>query len=70
MALTTERLLTVDALLRDHVLRFTYTAHDMAPFARDLGYDETALPLGRRVAPSPARPPRRPLFPPLRPHPQ
>ena len=23
----------------DHVLRLTYTAHDMAPFARDLGYD-------------------------------
>ena len=27
------------ALVRDHVLRLTYTAHDMAPFARDLGYD-------------------------------
>ena len=26
-------------LVRDHVLRLTYTAHDMAPFARDLGYD-------------------------------
>ncbi|MDE0511990.1 MAG: restriction endonuclease [Gammaproteobacteria bacterium] len=26
-------------LIRDHVLRLTYTAHDMAPFARDLGYD-------------------------------
>ena len=25
--------------MRDHVLRLTYTAHDMAPFARDLGYD-------------------------------
>ena len=25
-------------LVRDHVLRLTYTAHDMAPFARDLGY--------------------------------
>ncbi len=23
--------------VRDHVLRLTYTAHDMAPFARDLG---------------------------------
>ena len=23
----------------NHVLRLTYTAHDMAPFARDLGYD-------------------------------
>ena len=26
-------------LVRDHVLHLTYTAHDMAPFARDLGYD-------------------------------
>ncbi len=26
------------ALVRDHVLRLTYTSHDMAPFARDLGY--------------------------------
>ena len=26
-------------LVRDHVLRLSYTAHDMAPFARDLGYD-------------------------------
>ena len=25
--------------MRDHVLRLTYTAHDMAPFARDLGYE-------------------------------
>ena len=30
---------TARALVRDHVLRLTYTAHDMAPFARDLGYD-------------------------------
>ena len=29
---------TVDELVRDHVLRLTYTSHDMAPFARDLGY--------------------------------
>ena len=26
-------------IARDHVLRLTYTAHDMAPFARDLGYE-------------------------------
>ena len=26
-------------LVRDHVIRLTYTAHDLAPFARDLGYD-------------------------------
>jgi len=30
---------TVGDLVRDHVLRLTYTAHDMAPFARDMGYD-------------------------------
>ena len=29
---------TVRDLVQDHVLRLTYTAHDMAPFARDLGY--------------------------------
>ena len=31
--------ITARELVRDHVLRLTYTAHDMAPFARDLGYD-------------------------------
>ena len=30
---------TARKLVRDHVLRLTYTAHDMAPFARDLGHD-------------------------------
>ena len=30
---------TAGDLVRDHVLRLTYTAHDMEPFARDLGYD-------------------------------
>ena len=30
---------TARNLVRNHVLRLTYTAHDMAPFARDLGYD-------------------------------
>ena len=30
---------TARELVRDHVLRLTYTAHDMASFARDLGYD-------------------------------
>ena len=30
---------TARDLVRDHVLRLTYTAHDIAPFARDLGYD-------------------------------
>ena len=31
---------TARDLVRDHVLRLTYTAHDMAPFARDLGYHD------------------------------
>ena len=30
---------TARDLVRDHVLRLTYTADDMAPFARDVGYD-------------------------------
>ena len=30
---------TAGELVRDHVLRLTYTAHDMAPFAKDMGYD-------------------------------
>ena len=30
---------TARELVRDHVLRLTYTAHDMKPFARDLGCD-------------------------------
>ena len=30
---------TARDLVRDHVLRLTYTANDMTPFARDLGYD-------------------------------
>ena len=35
---------TARALVRDHVLRLTYTAHDVAPFARDLGYDGPPFP--------------------------
>ena len=31
-------------LVRDHVLRLTYTAHDMAPFARDLGHHGPPFP--------------------------
>ena len=33
--------MTAHELVRDHVLRLTYTAHDMTPFARDLGYGGT-----------------------------
>ena len=30
---------TAREIVRDHVLRLTYTAYDMRPFSRDLGYD-------------------------------
>ena len=30
---------TARELVRDHVLRLTYTAYDLTPFARDLGYE-------------------------------
>jgi hypothetical protein len=30
--------ITAEDLVRDHVLRLTYTAHDMAGFAQDIGY--------------------------------
>ena len=30
---------TARELVRDHVLQLSYTAHDLAPFARDLGYE-------------------------------
>ncbi len=30
---------TAREIVRDHVLRLTYTSHDMEPFARDLGYN-------------------------------
>ena len=51
---------TARELVRDHVLRLTYTAHDMAPFARDLGYDSPPFVWERRGTPPPARQARRP----------
>ena len=60
---------TARELVRDHVLRLTYTAHDMEPFARDLGYDGPPFVMGRGGAPPPAGEARRPLLPPLRPRP-
>ncbi len=30
---------TAEAIIRDHVLRLSYTAHDLKPFAEDQGYD-------------------------------
>ena len=35
---------TAADLVRHHVLRLTYTAHDMAPFARDLGHHGPPFP--------------------------
>ena len=35
------RQLSAHDIVKDHVLRLTYTAHDMAPFARDMGYVKT-----------------------------
>ena len=35
---------TARELVRDHVLRLTYTAHDLTPFARDLGCDGPPFP--------------------------
>ena len=35
---------TARDLVRSHVLRLTYTAHDVAPFARDLGHDGPPFP--------------------------
>ena len=35
---------TARNLVREHVLRLTYTAHDLAPFARDLGYAADPFP--------------------------
>ena len=29
---------TAETIIRDHVLRLSYTAHDLKPFAEDLGY--------------------------------
>ena len=34
---------TARDLVRDQLLQLTYTAHDMAPLARDLGYDGPPL---------------------------
>ena len=61
---------TAADLIRDHVLRLTYTSHDMAPFARDLGHHGPPFPWDDRSPPPPPRPPRRPLLPPLRPRPR
>ena len=35
---------TAADLVRDHVLRLTFTSHDMAPFARDLGHHGSPFP--------------------------
>lgn len=35
---------TAEAIARDHVLRLTYTAHDMKPFAEDMGHTGPPFP--------------------------
>ena len=35
---------TAEAIVKDHVLRLTYTAHDMRPFARDMGFEGEPFP--------------------------
>lgn len=42
---------TAADIVREVVLELTYTAHDMAPFARDLGYVEAAGPNAGNVLP-------------------
>ncbi len=38
---------TATDLVQDHVLRLTYTSHDMAPFARDLNHHAPPFPWDR-----------------------
>ncbi len=33
-----------EALIRDHVLRLSYTAHDLKPFAEDMGHQGAPFP--------------------------
>ena len=54
---------TARDLVRDHVLRLTYTADDMEPLARDLGYNGPPFVWNRRRAATPARPTGRSVFP-------
>ena len=61
---------TARALVRDHVLRLTYTAHDIAPFARDLGHDGPPFIWNEEERRHLRAPPRRPLLSPLRPLPR
>ena len=57
---------TARELVRDHVLRLTYTAHDMAPFARDLGYDGPPFTWDEEERRHLRATARRALLPPLR----
>ena len=62
---------TAEEVVHEAVLELTYTAHDMAPFAREIGHVDDhgeALPpfrLGRRPPRQPARQAGRALLPPL-----
>jgi hypothetical protein len=66
---------TAEQIVREAVLELTYTAHDMAPFARDMGYVDKSgtvkkpFILGRRTSlEAPGKAGRR-VFSPLRHHP-
>jgi len=51
---------TAGAVVRDHVLRLSYTAHDLAPFAREVGWvyePGDLLPDGSPARPGEVRPP-------------
>jgi len=51
---------TAGEIVRDHVLRLSYTAHDLAPFARDMGWvyePGDLMPDGAPARPGEVRPP-------------
>ena len=57
---------TARDIVSDHVLRLTYTAHDMAPFARDQGYDGEPYAWDEEERRTLARSAGRALLPPVR----
>ena len=58
---------TARDLIRDHVLRLTYTRPRHGPLRPRPRLRQRTLLMGRRRTPPPPRPPRRALLPPLRP---
>lgn len=59
---------TIGAFVQQQVLRLSYTAWDLQPFAQDLGYDGPPLPLGRRRPHPPHGPAGCAVLPALRPY--